>query len=102
MTRYHLGDLLSYTTGKLTAPDKMTGVRRLAEGVTGEAMTEVGLLETITPLVVRVLLAQRRLALLAARTITTQSSAVDVARACSTSCWGDTVVDISCLPRRSC
>ena len=59
-------------------------------------------LETITPLVVRVLLAQRRLALLAARTITTQSSAVEVASACSTSCWGVTVVDISGLPRRSC
>ena len=46
MTKYHLGDLLSYTTGRLTAPDKMTGVRRLAEGVTGEPMTEIGLLKT--------------------------------------------------------
>ena len=42
----------------------------------------------ITPLVVSVLLAHRRLALVASRTIATQSSAIDAASACSTSDWG--------------
>jgi hypothetical protein len=54
----------------------------------------------ITPLVVSVLLAQRRLALVASRTIAMQSSALEVARACSTSSCGVTV--ISGLPRRWC
>ena len=57
--------------------------------------------ETITPLVVRVLLAQRRLALLLSATMAMQSSAVEVASACSTSCCGVVAV-ISGLPRRSC
>jgi hypothetical protein len=42
----------------------------------------------ITPLVVRVLLAQRRLALVASRTIAMQSSAVEVSTAWSTRDWG--------------
>ena len=58
----------------------------------------------ITPFVVSVLLAQRRLALVTSRTIAMQSSAVEVASACSTSCCavlpGEVV--ISCLPRRWC
>jgi hypothetical protein len=42
----------------------------------------------ITPLVVSVLLAQRRLALVESRTIATQSSLIDAATACSTSDCG--------------
>jgi hypothetical protein len=50
----------------------------------------------ITPLVVSVLLAQRRLALVPSRTIATQSSAIEAASACSTSdCglmpWGEVI-----------
>ncbi len=57
----------------------------------------------ITPLVVKVLLAQRRLALVVSRTIVTQSSATEVASACSTSDWGvQVLVVIAGLPRRSC
>jgi hypothetical protein len=67
-------------------------------------LTTVTETSVITPLVVRVLLAQRRLALVTSRTIAMQSSALDVASACSTSCWavlpGEVV--ISCLPRRWC
>jgi hypothetical protein len=36
MTRYHLGDLLSITTGALVSPDHMQGVYRICDGVTGE------------------------------------------------------------------
>ena len=54
----------------------------------------------MTPLVVSVLLAQRRLALVTSRTMAMQSSAVEVASACSTSSWA--VVLISGLPRRWC
>ena len=45
----------------------------------------------ITPLVVSVLLAHRRLALVASRTMTTVSSATEVASACSTRDWGVTL-----------
>jgi hypothetical protein len=44
----------------------------------------------MTPLVVRVLLAQRRLALVLSRTTTTQSSPIDAASACSTRDCGST------------
>ena len=60
-------------------------------GLSTKAIT-VTWMPCITPLVVSVLLAQRRLALVALRTITTVSSAVEVARACSTSDWGVAVV----------
>ena len=57
----------------------------------------------ITPLVVSVLLAQRRLALVTSRTIAMQSSAVEDASACSTSCWGVLRREvISGPPRRWC
>jgi hypothetical protein len=58
----------------------------------------------ITPLVVRVLLAHLRLALVTSRTIAMQSSAVEVTSACSTSCWAVMCreVVISGLPRRWC
>ena len=56
-------------------------------GLPAKAMT-VTVLPCITPLVVRVLLAQRRFALVLDRTITTQSSDREAARACSTSSWG--------------
>src|SRR5262249_42173623 len=57
----------------------------------------------IAPLVVRVLLAQRRLAVVWWWAITTQSSAVDAARAGSTgSCRVAVPVVISGLPRRRC
>lgn len=36
MTRYHLGDLLSITTGALVSPDHMQGVYRICDGITGE------------------------------------------------------------------
>ena len=55
---------------------------------TDAKLTTVTETSVITPLVVRVLLAHRRLALVASRTIAMQSSAVEVASACSTSCWG--------------
>ena len=57
--------------------------------------------ECITPLVVRVLFAQRRLALVWSRTIAMQSSEVELTRACSTRDWGVATV-ISGLPRRWC
>ena len=54
-----------------------------------ERMNEITVTEMpcITPLVVRVLLAHRRLALVWSRTITMQSSAVDTESACSTRDW---------------
>jgi hypothetical protein len=60
----------------------------------------VTLMPCITPLVVSVLLAQRRLALVLSETMTMQSSAVEATKACSTSACG--VVFISSLPRRWC
>src|SRR6478735_532284 len=51
----------------------------------------------MTPLVVRVLLAQRRLALVLSCTITMQSSAIEVASACSTKDWGASVISVASL-----
>ena len=59
----------------------------------------------MTPLVVSVLLAQRRLALVLSRTMTMQSSAVEQTSPCSTRDWGVAVTTgmlISGLPRRWC
>ena len=58
----------------------------------------------MAPFVVRVLLAQRRLALVVWWAITMQSSAVETASACSTSSWTVAVVvaGISGPPRRRC
>ena len=67
-------------------------------------LTTVTLIPVITPLVVSVLLAHRRLALVASQTIAMQSSAVDTARACSTRCCAVLRKEmvISGLPRRWC
>jgi hypothetical protein len=46
MSNFHIGDLLSFTTGRLTAPEKMSGVRRLANFVTGDDLNDIGLLNT--------------------------------------------------------
>jgi hypothetical protein len=43
MTQYHLGDLLSITDGHLVSPDRMSGVYRIVNGVTGEDHATVDL-----------------------------------------------------------
>ena len=91
---HQLGDLVG---GGGAAGDRSGGHARGAAGRTRSTVTQR---PCMTPLVVSVLLAQRRLALVSSRTIAMQSSAVEVASACSTSACG--VVVISCLPRRSC
>ena len=73
-----------------------------------DRMNEITVTEMpcITPLVVSVLLAHRRLALVWSRAITMQSSAVDTDSACSTSDWGVAALgmatDISSRPPRWC
>ena len=73
---------------------------------TAAKLTTVTETSVITPLVVNVLLAHRRFALVMSRTIAMQSSAVEVASACSTSCWAVVVprreMVISGPPRRWC
>ena len=79
--RDQVEDLLGVAAVPLTAAEATPSSRSTKD-------TTVTSLRRITPLVVRVLLAQRRLALVEASRTTRQSSAVEAARASSTRCCG--------------
>src|SRR4029079_5466203 len=79
------------STSEATCPGELALPVTEPVGIPSAALMNemtVTLMPCITPLVVSVLLAQRRLALVLSETMTMQSSAVEVTRACSTSACG--------------